>query len=319
MPEQTLFRSVHLEEFKPGGEIRVDIPRVQDIHTIMVTVEGNLTITVGAATSINEDAPAQLIKRASFNANGKTVLHNSSGVMAMVGNYERKFINTSVKPGTAVATHPVKLVLLLDRINFDGPRPKDSSFQAYLTSLLQLRLSLGDIDDVLVKGGATTAFTGNVEVFVDSSEEVLGSDGKSDKGESKFIRVITEQSETFNAANSRLELEMPVGNNIRDVVLYCTDDGVPNDMLVNNVEFSIDDTDVRSSSSWSALRYKNMGDKELSAMPKGVAVIDSNMKGKLSNCFDVTQATKCRIKADVSAPAGQGELTAMVIEYIFPE
>lgn len=311
MPEN-LYRRVALKQFVENGELLIDIPRTHDIESIKIVVDGTLTISVAAATSVPVESPTQLIRRADFTANGKDVLHSAGFTELSLGNYARKFINLNTKPGTTVAAHPVRLVGFMDRVNFDGPRPKDTAFQAYLTNLLQLRLLLGSHNDIIVKGGATLAFTGNVEVWVYSINETQ------DKGEARFVKKITEQSEQFTGANSALSFDLPRGNYIRSLIIHVEDNDVPDDTLVNSIEYNINGTDVRLSATWEDLRDLNKGFKLIQSMPPGFAVVDSSPDGKLSNLYNLVNADESKLLLDVNAPAGTGRVTVTIEEIIFP-
>lgn len=320
MPLQTLSRRVDSKTFVDNSEITVDIPRVQDINSIEVHVRGDLVIGTAAATALQPESPANLITRFDFVANGKDVLDQISGAMASRGNYSRKFQNLNIAPGLTVATHPVDAVYILDRDMIDGVRPKDSSFQAYLTNLLQLRIVTGDADggesSVLVNPDATTtlAFTGVIDVYIDSSDD-------SDRGEAKFVKKITRQQQTYTGANSAAEFRLPIGNHIRSIGIRTLDDSVPVNTLLGNMEFAIDGVDVRFSRTYEATRVKNAKDKglSLSAIPTGHAVIDLAPSGKMSNIADLTNASECKVTLGVNAPSGTGIVELTIEEYIFPQ
>lgn len=310
---EKLYRRIALVNLSENGEHLIDIPRVQDITSMMVRVTGDLVISVAGATSVPAESPCGLIKSLSFVANGKDVLNQIGGAEAALGNYGRKFNDKTIAPGSTVATHPIEYVAMLDRNNIDGPRPKDSAFQAYLTNLLQLRIVTGAKEDLVVIGGATLALNNCViEVYVDSVNEL------EDRGEAKFVKKVTSQSVRFSGSNSNYRFRLPTSNHIRSVMLHATDDGEPSDVLVNDVQVVLDGVDVRHSASWDGTRLQNSFDKEV-AVPAGFAVIDAAPSGHLSNCYDLTQADLAECVLDLAAPAGaEGTVELVVEEYIFP-
>ncbi len=312
---ESLYRRVAQINLVENSEHLVDIPRVQDMESIMVRVSGDLLISSNAATSVPAESPTQLIKSLAFVANGKDVLDQVGFTEASVANYGRKFINLNTKPGTTVATHPIEAVAFLDRNNVDGPRPKDSAFQAYNTNLLQLRIVTGQASDIVVKGSATLALSNVViEVFVASINEVGG-----DRNEAKFVKKRTSQSVIFTGANSNYRFRLPTYNHIRSLTIHATDDGEPSNDLVQDIEVAIDGVDVRHSASWQATRVKNLGDKELSSMPDGVAVVDASPTGKLSNCYDLSASDLAECVLNLAAPSGSGKVELVVEEFIFPQ
>lgn len=311
---ENLYRRVDLLKLSENSEHLIDIPKVQDINTLMVRVKGKLKISGAAATSVPVEAPTGILKSIGFVANGKDVLDQIGFPEASLGNYPRKFINHNVKPAKDVGTHEFSAVAYLDRNHIDGIRPKDSAFQAYLTNLLQLRITTGSADDLVVKGGATLELLDTtIEVFVDSTNE-LGDD----RGEAKFVKKVTNQSVNFTGSNSNYRFRLPTSNHIRTCLLHVTDDGVPSNSLVENIEFVVDGVDVRHSSDFMAARLKNMSDKELSSMPDGFAVIDSTPEGKASNMYDLTAADSAELVLSLNTPTGKGKVELVVTEFIFP-
>lgn len=312
---EKLFRRIAQVNFSENSEFLIDIPRVQDINSIQVRVGGNLVIATAAATALPAESPTGIIKSVSFVANGKDVLHQTGFAEASLGNYARKFINRNTQPGLTVATHPFRALAYLDRDNIDGPRPKDSAFQAYNTNLLQLRIVTGAASDIVTPAGTTVLSLTNtlIEVLIDSTNEVGG-----DRNEVKFVKKVTSQSVKFSGANSNYRFRLPVYNHIRSVTLHATDDGEPSNALVNEIELVIDGVDVRHKSDWEAARDKNLADKSISTMPDGFAVVDASPEGKLSNCYDLTQSDLAECVLDLAAPSGTGKVELIVEEYIFP-
>lgn len=325
--QQTLSRVVEQKAFVDSSEVSVDIPRVQDINSIKVTVRGTVTIGTDAATGLSNESPAGLISRFDFVANGKDVLDQVSGAKASVGNYARRFASNNVEPGLTVDDHEVRAVYRLDRDIIDGIRPKDSSFQAYLTNLLQLRMVTGEANadttaNVLVQPDATTtiAFTGTIDVEVESTLEVSG-----DAGEPKFVKKTTRQVQNVTGANSNLEFRMPTGNLVRAVHLRCLDDGAPTNDLLTNLEFNVDGVDVRYKGTFDGCRDKNASDKEISigSVPTGHAVIDFcrpvTSGVKLSQAVDLRGASESKLVVENTAPVGTtGTIEVTIEEYIPP-
>ena len=325
--QQTLKRTVGTKAFVDSQEVSIDIPRVQDINSVMVVVRGSMTIGAASATGLAGDSPAGLIQRFDFVANGKDVLAQCSGAKASIGNYQRSFANQNVDPGLTVGTHPVVAVYRLDRDMMDGIRPKDSSFQAYMTNLLSLNMITGDANTdeatnclVSPDSSTTVSFTGNIDVVVESTQELAGG-----RGEPKFIRKETRQIQSVTGSNTSLTFRMPTGNLMRSLTVRCLDDGIPTDALISNLEFAVDGVDVRYKGNFFDAKRQNADDKNISmsSVPTGYAVIDfcrANRAGvKLSQAVNLQNVSECKLSLDNNAPEGTtGVIEITIEEYIVP-
>lgn len=313
MTARRILRRVARETLIESDEHLIDLPKLHDYRSLLVVLDGTLTVSGGTATSVPADSPCDLIQRVDLIANGKDVIHQSPFVFNVMGNYTRDWSEEKTAPGTSAAAHPVRAVGLIDLFTSDGVRPKDSAFQAYLSQLLQLRLTTGSADDIIVKGATTLAFAGTIDVILDSLLEP-----QRQQGESKAFKKTVTQSVTVSGANSALPLELPVSNSIRMIRIRATDDGAPTDTLIKTVSFNVDDVDVRTSMDWPELRAINQLDKYGQAPPAGFGVIDALVDGKLSNAYDLSGASKAELIFDVNAPSGTGKIEIVTDEYILP-
>ena len=321
---ETLTRQVFSWNVVENSSIDVDIPRVGDIESIQIELSGSTTLTV-AGTLVRAEAPFQLIPRVSFVADGKDVLDDGPGSFFGLGTYKRAFWKSVTAPAAAtVSTQTVRAVMFLDRENVAGWRPKDTTFQAWLTKLLQIKIYTGAATD-LYTGTPTGTFTGTIKVIVHSFEEQMKQDGSIDKGEPKQVIRRTFQTYNFSAANSAQKFNLPVGNHVRLVAIHATDNvnarsiGEPSDTLVNNVKFTIDVTDVRHNLSWKATRDANAADMSvpLTTVPTGFVVVDSSLRGKASDYYDLTKASTAELELDLAAPTTLGRIEIVTEEFIF--
>ncbi len=321
---ENLRRKVAEFTLKENSEETIDIPRVMNLDSIVVELEAVVNVTA-AATSVRAWAPAQLLDRVQFMADGKDVLDDVPFKIAVFGNYKRKYRKSATPPsGTAIASYTVRAVGFFDRRNINGWREKDTSFQAWLTRLLQLRITTGAASDLFV-GGTVSLTSGTVKVYTVSHNEVTKPNGENDQGEPKRVVKRTTQLETFSAANTALQFQLPVGNACRLVEIVAEDDDEPSDALINNVKLSINDVDVRVNMPWDALQDMNAGDLGVhqSDVPTGVAVADSSPQGKFTELFDLrgtqdSPVTRALVEIDHNAPTGaQGRITLVVEEEIY--
>lgn len=304
------FRRVASETFKPDSEHLINLPEVQDYRLIMIVLSGTLTIAGANASAIPADSPCDMIDRIDVIANGKDVLAQMPFVFSVMGNYEARFSTELIAPGTGQTAHPIRAVGYVDLFNGDGPRPKDSAFQAFLTQLFQLRLvTRNGVNAITPAGSTTQTFTGTIDVYVDSLVEAGGA-------ESKAFKKVTFQSQQFTSANSEFAFDLPNGNLTRHIALRSTDDGAPVETLINEVQLRIDDVDTRFKAKWNDLRSLNRYDRMGQAPNAGFAYLDSTQEGKLTNFFDGRGASRVQLVCDVAAPSGAGLIEVVTTEFI---
>lgn len=322
---ETLARQVSSWTFVENSSFEFDLPKVQDIESLVVELAGTVTLSTGG-TAVRAEAPLQLIPRLTFIADGKDVLDDAPMSFFAVANYHRSFWKSNTAPSAATAAaYAVRAVAYLDRELLKAWRPKDTTFQAWLTKLLQLKVTTGAGTD-LFTGSPVGSFVGTVKVGVNSFEELVRSDGKEDKGEPKSVVRRTFQTLNYSAANSAQQFKLPVGNRIRLIEVHAQDNvnarsiGEPSNTLVNNIKFAVDGTDVRFNLPFVSSREKNAADLQvpIGDVPTGFAVIDAHKQGKLSGLYDLRpgKATEAVLELDLAAPTTLGRIEVMVEEII---
>lgn len=323
MPQQSLKRVVANQAFVENSEFTIDIPRIQNIEALMVELDCTVNVTTGG-TAVREEAAARLIDKVQFIAGGKDVLDDVHFDFAVFGDYKRGFKQSSSPPTAAgVAAYNVRAVAYLDRDNVNGWRAKDTSFKAWLTKLLQVRITTKAATDLFTGAPVATVTAGTVKVSVMSHDEVNKGDGKNALNEPKRVIKRTTQLISYSAANSAHQIELPIGNACKQITLHCLDDGEPSNALVNNAQLSINDVDVRVNVPFDQLRDINAKDRNLnlSEVPTGFAVIDSSPRGKFFDYFDFrgtpqNPVTRALLTLDLAAPSGDGIIAVTVEEDI---
>jgi len=315
----TSLRRVASVALAEGGQDTIDIPRTADIEAVFVRVFGTIATATGAATSVKNFAPSQLIKRLEFFADGAKTIEEADGRAAVFAAFERG-PGIFTAPGTAVATHNVDAVFRLDRANFDGPRPKDSALHTSpaFISLLQLRMtySAAILTDLWVPGAATLgAVNLTADVFVAENQEFRTSDNV----EERFLRRVSLQELTIDATNSSFAVKLPVGSQLRGVKLVAMDDtGNGSNSVINAVKIR-SGLNVRMDMTFDALRAENRYNYRIPAAEHvaGLAYADLTPDGRLNRLFDLSGASEAELVLDVTKPAGgNGSVIAQIVEYI---
>lgn len=314
---QRNFRRIAQVALVENGEAVIDVPNVHHIKSIQIALSGTLTISTANSTATPAHSPSELIKRVDLIANGREVLEQVPFRIACFGNYQRKFHTEVTPPGVTQAAHAFRAVGYYDRINFDGPRPKDSAFKAkaHASDLFQLRLTFGAKTDISTNASAANLALSNVLVEV-SVEALVEKDA--DANEPKAIKKRTLQTVQVSSANTNLRVPLPRGNRCRLVGVLATDDGEPTDSLINSVEFAINGIDVKMKDTYKNLRSLNSSDKQVT-VPTGFVFLDSAPDGSLAEVWDLSNVALAEVVIDHAAPSGAGQLDLVIEEMLPPQ
>jgi hypothetical protein len=300
-----LRRLVATKTWVRNGRDVVDLPRGYDLSSLYVEVTGTIQLTT-AATTAALLAPAQLMNKFTLRANGNQSLTEILGIVAAVSNFERQLQRTLIPPGVGIATHTVYAGFRLDRINADGPRPKDSALHTsgrYM-NLLQLQMDYGTEAACWSVFGAgvlgVVALT--VNVYTDEIQEFTA-----DAVEGRFIKRETYQDVSPPGANAAFLVPLPIGSMLRGVKVLALDSTTnePTSAKLNNLRIR-SGANVRLDMSLAALRAQNEVDygiqgAQLSGIP-GLAFGDLLVNGRLNTLFDLRSASECF--AELNVPAG---------------
>jgi len=212
----TYTRRVYSRPFIAGGADSFDIPRGDDIATIIIEITGTVQLTT-AATTVAEFGAAMLLNNAQLAADGSKRFQYRTGIMSAVGNFELGLAREQTNPGTGIATHNVSVQHIIDMASYGGPRPKDSALhtsQPYM-SLLNLNVFYNQVTAMWSTFGAgvlgTVALTTNVYV------EYYQEKSPADLTEGRWIRRVSPFELKSTAANSQLQLQLPGGTYLRGI------------------------------------------------------------------------------------------------------
>jgi len=218
-PQIRLSRKVQTVPVVAGGFAYVDLPRQYDYESVLLRVYGGLQVTVNG-TAVRAENPCQTLARIELVADGKNTLDSIPGHMAVFGNVQRPGLQQGARfttPATnfTVATYQVEAIIALDFAMPRGLNPKDTNFRTSQLSLFQLRLTFGAAGDNFV-GGTMNYSAMNVDVSTQETIEFKGADGKFSMPIALKKRSYQEVS--YTASNSNLEVKLPAGNLIANVV-----------------------------------------------------------------------------------------------------
>lgn len=314
-----LKRLVDTKDFRENDTITVEMPTSYDLNSVIVEVSG--TITVGTAGTYHVNAVERLVDRIDLLSDGKNKFTETTGLMSALGNFERGCQKnvTQITAGTGakaiVSTHR------LDRVNADGPRPKDSALHAYppYMSKMQLVVKTNAFSKMEVTAGtlAVSSHTLKVKVYVLETQEF---DLKAQR-EGRFVKQESLSILTVDATTTSQRLKLPTGSLMtRGAKLYALNDtGVLDDTIINNVILK-SGVDVRMNLTRNALISANIADYELLAgqRPTGFYFADLCEDGFLNKLWDTRGLSELDLELDVTKPSG-GTGTIVVVTQQFYE
>lgn len=309
-----LQREQYTQPFVAGGSYTFDIQRGYDLRTLYFEVEGTVTLSV-AATALKGFAPAQLIDKISFYADGAKTFQDVTGYTLLFADFERAMSRDYTLPGITAATHNVRAVFRMDMVNAGGPRPKDSAIhtQQPFMSLLQARVEFGDPANMF-DGGTVSTSDLTIKVYSDETQELT------QKGmyETRLLKRLSLQTYKVDSNNTNATIKISVGQAFRGVKLIALDENnEPSNVLINNVKIQ-SGVDVRLNLTWDQLRSANETNYRIALgdMPDGVAFADLSPTGSVLSLYDLTNKSECDLVLNVTKPAGgSGTVYAQPIHF----
>jgi len=312
-----LFREVESKDFKAGGQATFDLPLGYDLDSVMLELSG--TITVGTApTSYHAHAVPRLIQRLDLFSNGKNKYGETTGLMALLGNFERGCTRALNDITTGTGAKTVRSVFRLDRVTADGVRPKDSSLHAFkpYMSKLQLRVQFGAMVDMVNVAGSFAVSSNDLTVTCYTEETMEFN--QADQFEQRLVKQESLIEETIDATKSAYRVKLATGELMtRGVKIYALDDsGVLTNAIINNVQIK-SGVDVRMNISGDRLRDANADNYGLqSTQEDGFYFADLCPSGKLNELYDTRGKSELDLVLDVTKPAGgDGTLVIVPVQY----
>lgn len=313
-----LYRFVEQKTFQFGDTLSFDMPRGFDLDTILVEVTGSLTITT-APTSYHANSAARLVDRLELFSDGSTKLTEISGVMACLGDFERAMTRQVVNPGaSATGTVPVTAYYVLDRVNADGLRPKDSALhtQSPYMSKLTMEVKTGALNDLVNSAGSFNGALNSitVKVYVAQTREFTA-EGLTEQRLVKNESLIVE---TIDSTTTNKRIKLATGMMLRGCKIYALDDsGVLDNTIINNIQiksgadvpYSYDGATVRA---FNKISYRITDNQHLD----GFYFADLTPNGNLNKLYDAINVSELDLILDVTKPSG-GDGTIVIVPQQF--
>jgi len=321
-----VFRRVNQFSLDENSAQTYDLPRGFDLNALMIKVSGTIALTTAAA--VKSYAPMHVIDRIDVFADGNKQFDQRQNFFAAVALPDHKIFSglDLVAPGSAVTTHTVRAAYLLDRVNADGPRPKDSALHTRLPfmSLLQTRIQMSNAAACFnTSGTAGGTVTENLttEIFLDETSEFVAADNF----EPRFVKRVSLQKLNITGANTALKVNLPIGSYFRRVNIWALDGSAavpetPSSALINSVKIYTG-LDIRYDMTWTNGRIENAKDYHTSvqSLPTGYLAADLCPNGDLNTLFNLTNVSEAFVEFDVNAPTNTGQIWMQVEEFFWQD
>lgn len=314
-----LRRLVDTKDFKPSDTLTFEMPLGYDLNSILVILSG--TITVGTGGTYHTHAVSRLIDRIDLFADGKNKFSETTGLMSALGNFERDLQKNITEISAGTGAKSVLSTHILDRINADGPRPKDCALHAYppYMTKMQLVVKTNAYSAMEVTAGTlvVSSHTLKVSVFVLETQEF----DPAGQREGRLVKQESLDIQTVDSTTTNMRVKLPTGMLLtRGVKFYALNNtGVLDDTIINNVTIK-SGVDVRMNLSRDALIAANAADYKIgvSQRPTGFYFADLCPEGNLNSLYDTRGLAELDLVFDVTKPAG-GDGTIVCVTQQFYE
>lgn len=304
-----------------GEEKAIQIDRLHAIREIALEISGQVTFSGGSASGAVVGAIgswiSSFIKSIRLTVGGGTTLFNGTGRDLFLVNYMKyrtKPNFSNIADGTAAA-RPFSMYLVIPFEEPLAPVKVDPILLSQLFASLELRVQIGQKGDLIDTDNDRTCTFNSTNIKVHVFELV--------NAKQPFGAVTKKYSfnETaITASNTELPIILPVGNILKDVVIYTTavtkGEDALSDSILNNIKFQIGGEVV-----YDATKACNQGELKnrftLETVIAGVHMVTFNPDQILSEGLNLSRigALNANILLDVTNTGTTPKARVMFTEY----
>lgn len=310
-------RRVGKTTYVASTPVSIDMPRKNLYRSIILNLEGTLTITTAGSPVLKTGGLGTALKpiaRVELVANGRDTLKSLSGDAIGMKNmflFGTKPVLTET--GLSAAAHPfggiIKLPLAMPR----SVREIDTLLNSGKLSTLELRITYGAVGCMFSTAPTTYAMTkADVEVHVD---EAIRLDGK-DEPYSAYKELYIEKD--VAAASTEFQILLPVGNKYRGFLLEAESDTNMVNTIITRVTIK-SGTDVFFSKYMDVIQGQNAIDYDLEAQTfVGYGYVDFCPEGRMVDALDATSLSSLEMILEVAHPGTTDKVRVYPCEIVPP-
>ena len=315
MGMKILERELGTLTFSAGQTSTLQLPRNYAYRNLSLRFNCDLTWTETTAGVVRDSSPAQLIQSIQIRANGRDVIKNFD----FAALHRLTQLRTGTRPeytgpaSTGAQTNFLAVVSALVQFEmYRAIKPIDTLLDSSGLSTLELIITWGNGADIM--GGAyvgtVTVNSGTLRV---GSVEAVGVP----PGTRFMVNKEFAITHTITAVNTRLQIQVPVGNLYRAFLLTTESDAVNVNTILNQVTLQ-SGTEVFKLRNDLALQADNKVELGLETWPAGLYYLEFVKDGRLTEMLDTARLSSLEFILDVAIPGTTDILRIYPTEIIVP-
>ncbi|MBA7495370.1 hypothetical protein ES702_05952 [subsurface metagenome] len=300
------------------------LPRNYAYRTLSLRLEANLTTTETTAGVVMDSLPAQLVSNIVIRANGRDVIKNYDMETLHRLTQQRYGIRpriVSLAATTAAGPGDFTVNAVIDFQMWRAVKPIDTLLDSSGMATLEMIVTWGAANSVFGGAFGGTVTVNSCTLYVASVESIGVPTG------SRFM-VNKEFSirEIITAANAQHQINLPVGNLYRSIVLKTVSDACNVNTILNNIILK-SGTEVFKNRTAVHLQMDNRVDY-MTEFPVATAILENLFNGyyllefvkdgRLSECLDTSRLSSLELVLDINAPGTVDSISVYAVELIVP-
>ncbi len=284
------------------------LPQTALLRGVLLRVSGIVTLSIADATSLASRAPHSFVESIDVVGNGKEVIKSFSGAnLKCLNDYDFGTPLEYTAPGLTQAAHPFSVYYFINFADVASKKKADTYLRTEDYNSVELRVKLGGDLDMFVMGSSVAVWSAlKVEVVL---REATGLQGPlTINKEHTTTKEITSSSNSFR-------VELNTGNRIRRIFIIATDDGDPQNDIINNIKIHSGSHVFVDEPGWST-RQKNKVDYKLVALEDGVYMVDFITDGHKTESLPTLGMNNLFLECDVTVGGGTTFLEVIPMELI---
>jgi len=287
------------------------LPRNLLYRSLTLRLSGDIVVGTAAGTANPQDAVQNFLRTIEIVGAGKEVIKSISGRMAfLLSQYDYRTAPQRSAPALTVGTNAFEVDIPINFAVINSRNPADTYLDSRVFPSLDLRVTLGALDDLITPAGTTTlAFSGvKIEIFARQASQ-----GKGPFGYAKeHTRVVT-----ISADNSAEQVLMAVGNPYRRIALMSTDAKVRQSDIINNIKLK-SGVGVFADITDEFLQGQNKLDNQIETVEDGFYILDLITDGMKSESLRTKGMSQLEMELNVTKGSGTTLIEVCPMEMIMP-
>lgn len=310
------------------------LPRNYAYRNIMLKLVAQLDRTAGSAGAPKDSCPAQLVRNIMIRANGRDVIKNYDletlhRLCQLRWGCRPQYAMGDFASFTVKSDISMVVFAWIDFAMWRAIHPTDTLLDAAGLATLELIITFGDPDDVMNDAWDAAVTVDEATLYV-AATEAVGVPAKTNFMQNKESQLRSQ----VNAASTKHQISIPVGNLYRSFILKTHSDGVQVDTILNNIVIK-SGTEVFKNRIAGFLQGDNRLERgiEVPEQDGSAAAVDHyflehNLEGyyllefvkdgRLTECLDTSRLSSLELELDVNHPGTVDFIDVYPVELIAP-